>query len=293
MSQLETVVDTARVPAELPLASARWRRGKITPIGLVGAVIIGLNILAGLIGPLLWRTDPNGQGFERLLGPNRQNPLGTDDLGRDTLARLLHGAQVSMEVGLIAVGIALVAGTTMGLAAAWWRGALDAVLMRIVDIMFAIPWLVLAILIAGLLGPGRTSAMIAVGVVYSPAFARVVRGSALSVLSLPFVEASRALGSSGWHVVRYHLLPNVLAPLIVLTSVYFGGAVLAAATLSFLGLGIQPPEADWGSMLNEARGFMVIDPWMAIFPGAAIVLVVLGFNLLGDGLRDWLDPKER
>jgi peptide/nickel transport system permease protein len=186
-----------------------------------------------------------------------------------------------------------VAGTALGLAAAWWRGPLDAGLMRIVDILFAIPWLVLAILIAGLLGPGRTSAMVAVGVVYTPAFARVVRGSSLSVLALPFVEASRALGSSGLHVVRYHLLPNVLAPLIVLTSVYFGGAILAAATLSFLGLGIQPPEADWGSMLNEARGFMVLDPWMAIFPGAAIVLVVIGFNLLGDGLRDWLDPKER
>lgn len=293
MSQLQSVVETAPVPAELPVAGAGWRRGKITPIGVVGAVIIGLNILAALFGPFLWRTDPNGQAYDRLLGPSRQNPLGTDDLGRDTLARLLHGAQVSMEVGLIAVGIALVAGTTMGLVAAWWRGPLDAVLMRIVDILFAIPWLVLAILIAGLLGPGRTSAMIAVGVVYSPAFARVVRGSALSVLGLPFVEASRALGSSGWHVVRHHLLPNVLAPLIVLTSVYFGGAVLAAATLSFLGLGIQPPEADWGSMLNEARGFMVLDPWMAIFPGAAIVAVVLGFNLLGDGLRDWLDPKER
>lgn len=293
MSQLESIVEAAQVPTELPVASAGWRRGKITPIGLVGAVIIGVNILAALFGPLLWRTDPNGQNYDRLLGPSRQNPLGTDDLGRDTLARLLHGAQVSMEVGLIAVGIALVAGTTMGLVAAWSRGAPDAVLMRIVDILFAIPWLVLAILIAGLLGPGRVSAMIAVGAVYSPAFARVVRGSSLSVLGLPFVEASRALGSSGWHVIRHHLLPNVLAPLIVLTSVYFGGAVLAAATLSFLGLGIQPPEADWGSMLNEARGFMVLDPWMAIFPGAAIVAVVLGFNLLGDGLRDWLDPKER
>jgi len=293
MSQLESVVEAAPLTEELPSVTPGWRRGKITPIGLVGAVIIGLNLIAALFGPFLWRTDPNGQGFTRLLGPNRQNPLGTDDLGRDTLARLLHGAQVSFEVGLIAVGIALVAGTTMGLAAAWWRGPLDAILMRIVDILFAIPWLVLAILIAGLLGPGRTSAMVAVGVVYSPAFARVVRGSALSVLGLPFVEASRALGSSGWHVVRYHLLPNVLAPLIVLTSVYFGGAILAAATLSFLGLGVQPPEADWGSMLNEARGFMILDPWMAIFPGLAIVLVVLGFNLLGDGLRDWLDPKER
>lgn len=293
MTQLESVVERAPLPEAAPAPSARWRRGKITPVGVVGAVIIGVNILAGLLGPLVWRTDPNEQNFTRLLGPNRHNPLGTDDLGRDTLARLLHGAQVSMEVGLIAVGIALVAGTTMGLLAAWWRGPLDALLMRIVDILFAIPWLVLAILVAGLLGPGRVSAMIAVGVVYTPAFARIVRGSALSVLALPFVEASRALGSSGWHVARYHLLPNVLAPLIVLTSVYFGGAVLAAATLSFLGLGIQPPEADWGSMLNEARGFMVLDPWMAIFPGAAIVLVVLGFNLLGDGLRDWLDPKER
>ncbi|MFZ0215305.1 MAG: ABC transporter permease [Candidatus Dormiibacterota bacterium] len=293
MTQVEPLLEAKPGAAAPAVGGVWWRRGTISPIGVAGAVIIALNVLAALVGSLLWRVDPNSQAATRLLSPSLGHPLGTDELGRDTLARLLHGAQVSLQVGLVAVLIALVAGTVLGLAAAYYRGAVDAILMRIVDILFAVPWLVLAIMIAGLLGPSRTNAMIAVGIIYTPAFARVVRGSSLSILALPFVEASRALGSSGGHIVLRHLLPNIVAPLIVLSSVYFGGAVLAAATLSFLGLGIQPPEADWGSMLNGARSYMVLAPWLAIFPGLAIVFVVFGFNLLGDGLRDWLDPKGR
>lgn len=268
-----------------------WRR--LGPVGIAGAVIIAITVLAAVVGPLLWRIDPNSQDYRRLLRPQAAHLLGTDELGRDTFARLLHGAQVSLQVGAVATLIALLAGTLIGVLAAYWGGALDAVLMRVVDILFAIPWLVLAILVAGLLGPSRTNAMIAIGVVYTPAFARVVRGTALTILGRAYIEAARSLGATGTRIVRRHLLPNIVAPLTVLTSTYFAGAVLSAATLSFLGLGIQPPEADWGSMLNASRTYMELGPWLALGPGFAIMLVVLGFNFLGDGLRDMLDPRMR
>jgi peptide/nickel transport system permease protein len=271
--------------------SLPWRR--LGPVGMVGAAIIGITVLAAIFGPLLWRIDPNSQDYHRLLPPQLAHPLGTDELGRDTFARLLHGAQVSLQVGAIATLIALVAGTLIGVVAAYRGGAVDALLMRVIDILFAIPWLVLAILVAGLLGPSRTNAMIAVGVVYTPAFARVVRGTALAILGRTYIEAARSLGASGSRIVLRHIMPNIVAPLIVLASTYFAGAVLSAATLSFLGLGIQPPEADWGSMLNASRTYMELGPWLALAPGCAIMLVVLGFNFLGDGLRDMLDPRMR
>lgn len=277
-----------RPRARRPVA---WRR--LGPVGMVGAAVIAVTVLAAVLGPLLWHVDPNSQDYHRLLTPQPAHPLGTDELGRDTLARLLHGAQVSLQVGAIATLIALVAGTLIGVVAAYRGGVVDAVLMRVVDILFAIPWLVLAILVAGLLGPSRTNAMIAVGVVYTPAFARVVRGTALSILGRTYIEAARSLGASGGRIVIRHVLPNIVAPLIVLASTYFAGAVLSAATLSFLGLGIQPPEADWGSMLNASRTYMELGPWLALAPGCAIMLVVLGFNFLGDGLRDLLDPRMR
>jgi peptide/nickel transport system permease protein len=217
--------------------------------------------------------------------------MGTDELGRDELARIIHGAQVSLQVGLIAVGIALVAGTLLGLIAGYYRGWVDSVLMRLVDLMFALPGLVLAIVIAGLLGPSRRNAMIAIGIVITPAFARVVRGAVLEVMGFPYIESTRALGASGRRVMTRHLLPNIVAPLTVLVTVYLGTAILAEAALSFLGLGTQPPEASWGGMLNTARSYIDAAWWLSVFPGAAIMLVVLGFNFLGDGLRDILDPR--
>jgi peptide/nickel transport system permease protein len=165
--------------------------------------------------------------------------------------------------------------------------------MRVVDVMFAFPGLVLAILIAGLLGPSRTNAMIAIGIVYAPAFARVVRGSTLSIFGLPFVEAARSLGARDWWIIRRHILPNILAPLIVLTTIYLSTSILAEAALSFLGLGTQPPEPSWGSMLEASRAYMQQAPWLAVSPGLAIMIVVLGFNFLGDGLRDVFDPQLR
>jgi peptide/nickel transport system permease protein len=265
----------------------KWRN----PIGLIGAGIIVFNVLVALFGGFVWRLDPDEQPSDRLLPPSWANPLGTDELGRDTLARIIHGAQVSLQVGAIAVGIALVAGTLLGLLAGFYKGIVDSLLMRIVDVMFALPGLVLAIVIAGLLGPNRRNAMIAIGIVITPAFARVVRGAVLEVMGYPFIESSRALGASSFTVMLRHLMPNIVAPLTVLVTVYLSTAILSEAALSFLGLGTQPPEASWGGMLNSARAYVDISPWLSIFPGLAIMIVVLGFNFLGDGLRDILDPR--
>jgi len=266
-----------------------WRN----PIGFMGTVIILMTLLVALLGPLGWRVDYASEAAHRLLPPSAAHPMGTDELGRDELARVIHGAWVSLEVGLVSVLIAFLLGSTVGIAAGFYRGRTDAVLMRMVDVMFAIPGLVLAILIAGLLGPSRTNAMVAIGIVYAPAFGRVVRGSALSVMSLPHVEAARSLGASDLRIMARHLVPNLMAPLIILITVYLSTAILTEAALSFLGLGTQPPEPSWGSMLNASRSYMELAPWLAVFPGIAIMLVVLGFNFLGDGLRDLLDPQLR
>ena len=265
----------------------KWRN----PIGLVGAFIVLFNVFVALVGPHLWKLDPNEIAYLRFEDPSRAHPMGTDELGRDTLARIIHGAEVSLQVGLISVSIAFVGGLFFGMLAGYYRGFLDTVLMRIVDIMFSLPGIILAIVIAGLLGPNRRNAMIAIGIVILPAFARVVRGAVLEVMGYPYTESSRALGASSLRIMGKHVIPNIGAPLFVLVSVYLSVAILAEAALSFLGLGTQPPEAAWGSMLSTARTYIDVQPWLSIFPGAAIMLVVLGFNLLGDGLRDILDPR--
>ena len=269
------------------LIPARWRN----PIGIVGAAIVGFCILTALFGRFIWTIDPNAPDADRLLGPSRAHPFGTDDLGRDTLARVIHGAQVSLQVGVVAISIALVAGTLIGLVAGYRGGIVDLLLMRVVDIMFAFPGILLAIGIAGLLGATRRNAMIAIGIIIVPAFARVVRAAVLEVMGFPFIESARALGGGGLRIMLRHLIPNIVAPLIVLTTVYFSTAILSEATLSFLGLGTQPPEAAWGNMLSTARSYIDQSIWMSIFPGLAIMIVVLGFNFLGDGLRDVLDPR--
>ncbi len=265
----------------------KWRN----PIGLAGAAIVVFNVLVALLGRFVWRTDPNDLAYLRFESPSWAHPMGTDELGRDTLARIIHGAQVSLQVGVIAVSIAFVGGLVFGLLAGYYRGIVDTVLMRIVDMMFSLPGIVLAIVIAGLLGPNRRNAMIAIGIVILPAFARVVRGAVLEVMGYPYTESARALGASGRRIMLRHVIPNIAAPLLVLVTVYLSVAILAEAALSFLGLGTQPPEAAWGGMLSTARTYVDIDPWLTIFPGAAIMVVVLGFNLLGDGLRDILDPR--
>ncbi|MEZ4506506.1 MAG: ABC transporter permease [Thermomicrobiales bacterium] len=263
------------------------------PIGIVGAIIVLTTILIAIFAPLIAPYDPAAQGSIRLLPPSREHLMGTDELGRDTFSRIVYGARVSLQVGIISVVIALAIGGFLGLLSGYFGGRTDTWTMRVVDIMFAFPGIVLAIVIAGLLGPSRRNAMIAIGIIYAPAFARVVRGTVLSVKGEAYIEAARVLGSSNWRMVRQHVVPNIMAPMIVLTTVYLSSAILSEAALSFLGLGTQPPEPTWGGMLNIARTYMEISPWMAIFPGLAIAILVLGFNFLGDGLRDILDPRLR
>jgi peptide/nickel transport system permease protein len=275
------------VPRRRLSLSARWRN----PVGIVGASMVTFVVLTAIFGPFIWTIDPNNPAYDRLQGPTWAHPMGTDDLGRDTLARVIHGAQVSLQVGLIAVGISLLAGLLIGILSSFYRGFVDLALMRVVDIVFAFPLLVLAILIVGLLGPSRRNAIIALGIVYAPAFARVIRGAALEVLGLPFIESARSLGANDLRIMRRHVLPNIMAPVIVITTMYLGQAILGEAFLSFLGLGTQPPEAAWGNMLATARNFIEASVWMSIFPGLAIMFTVLAFNFLGDGLRDILDPR--
>jgi len=269
------------------LIGHRWRN----PLGLVGAGIIGFTIFVALFGSQIWRLDPNAPIYKALSPPTWSHPFGTDELGRDTLARIIHGAQVSLEVGIFSVGIAFLLGATLGILSGYDGGATDATLMRAVDIMFALPGLILAFVVVGLLGPSQTNATIAIGISIAPAFARVLRGAVLETTGLQFMEAAHALGAGHRRMVRRHVLPNIVAPMIVLATIYLATATLTEAALSFLGLGTQLPEASWGNMLNEARGYVYQSVWMSIFPGAAIMLVVLGFNFLGDGLRDVLDPR--
>jgi peptide/nickel transport system permease protein len=258
---------------------------------MTGVVIIVLMILIAIFGPIAWSINYASEAYNRLVGPSLRHPMGTDELGRDVMSRVIHGAQVSLEIGIISVGIALVLGTGVALVAVFYGRLADNLLMRVVDILFAFPGLILAILIAGLLGPSRTHTMMAIGLVYAPAFARVTRGSALEAMSQPYVEAVRSLGATRTRVMIRHVIPQLLSPLIVLSTIYLSTAILTEASLSYIGLGTQPPEPSWGSMLYDAETYMQLAPWLAIFPGLAIMIVILGFNLLGDWLRDVLDPR--
>jgi peptide/nickel transport system permease protein len=273
-------------PRRLSLPS-RWRN----PVGIAGVVIVGLVVLVAVFGHLVWTYDPNNTNATRLLSPSWAHPFGTDDLGRDTLARVIHGAEVSLQLAATAVAISLGVGLLIGMLAAFYRGVLDLSLMRLVDVVFAFPVLILAFLISGLLGPSRQNATLAIGIVYAPAFSRVIRAAVLEVMGLPFIESARSLGAGDLRIMIRHVIPNIIAPLTVLTTVYFSQAILSESTLSFLGLGTQPPEADWGNMLATARNYIDSSIWMSLFPGVAIMLLVLGFNFLGDGLRDVLDPR--
>lgn len=284
-----TLGRAGRAPRPWWVLPERWRN----PIGMAGAIIVLLTVVVAVAAPLIAPYSPDAQDSERLLPPSWDNLMGTDELGRDTFSRVVFGARVSLQVGIISVFIALLFGAIFGIAAGFYQGRLDAWLMRVVDIMFAFPGLVLAIVIAGLLGASRTNAMIAIGVIYAPAFARVIRGSVLSIMSEPYIEAGRVAGATNRVLIWRYVGPNIVAPLIVMISVYLSSAILSEAALSFLGLGTQPPEPAWGGMLNLARTYMEISPWMAIFPGLAIMIVVMGFNFLGDGLRDVLDPRLR
>jgi peptide/nickel transport system permease protein len=277
--------------------TSRWRRlGRqlaANPIGVLGAVTILVVAVVAVVAGALAPFDPTAQIARPLQSPGGQYLLGTDEFGRDVLSRLMFGARISLYVGFVSVAIGLSVGGAVGVIAGYYGGKVDALLMRVVESLFAFPSLLLAIAIAGILGASLTHAMLAIGIVFVPTFARLARGSVLSVVGLDYVGAARTLGAGDWPIIRRHVLPNVLAPLIVQTTLALSGAILTEASLSFLGLGTQPPDPSWGTMLGAGRRYMETAPWVAVFPGLAISLTVLGFNLLGDGLRDYLDPRLR
>lgn len=271
-----------------------WRRFRRNRIGLAGAAITLFVVLVAVLAPLLAPYPPDELHPNwRLYPPNEYFLLGTDEFGRDVLSRIIYGSRISLQVGLIAVSLALSVGSVLGLVAGFYGGPADHLIMRVMDVLFAFPAILLAIGIMAMLGPSITNAMIAIGVVYAPSFARLTRASVLSLREKEFVDAARVLGGSPARIVVRHIVPNLLAPLIIQTTFSLSTAILAEAALSFLGLGTPPPTPSWGTMLSASRRYLELAPWPAIFPGLAIMLVVLGFNLFGDGLRDVLDPRLR
>jgi peptide/nickel transport system permease protein len=261
---------------------------------MFGAAIVAAIVLAALFAPALGRFDPLAPDLaHQAAPPGFVHLMGTDKLGRDVFSRVLFGARTSIAIGFVAVGVGISAGTLIGLIAGYCRGRIDTTLMGAMDVMLAFPPIILAIAITTILGPSITNLMLAVGIVYIPQYARLARASVLGVIELEYVEAARALGVNSVRILGRHILPNILAPLLVQATLGIATAELEAAGLSYLGLGARPPAPEWGAMLNDARDYWLSAPWALIFPGLSITALVLGFNLLGDGLRDALDPTGR
>lgn len=262
--------------------------------GLAGTVLVIIYFFLALFAPLIAPYSPIEQhAVDRLQPPNSRYIFGTDEFGRDILSRLIHGASNSLKVAVISVAVSGIIGTLIGILGGFFGGWLDNVLMRLMDLIFAFPAILLALSISAALGPGLSNTVIAISIVYMPIFARVARGSVLQIKQLDYIEASRSLGATSNRIIFRHIIPNSLTPTIVQISLALSWAMLTEASLSFLGLGTIPPTPSWGSMLSEARRMMELAPWMAIAPGIAIMLGILGFNLLGDGLRDIMDPRLR
>jgi peptide/nickel transport system permease protein len=262
--------------------------------GLVGALVLVIVIAGALFAGFISPFSPTRQDFRvERQPPSLQHLMGTDEFGRDVLSRVIWGAQASLEAGAVAATIALIVGVSLGMLAAFYGGRADNVIMRVMDVVLAFPYILLAIAVVAILGPGLVNAMIAIGIVYVPHYARVARGSVLSVRSRDYVDAARALGAGDSRIMLQHVLPNTLAPIIVQTTLSVGTAIIDTAGLSFLGLGTQPPTPDWGNMLSAGRSYVIDSPWIATFPGLAILVTVLAFNLMGDALRDAFDPRLR
>lgn len=279
----------------LSRGQALWRVIKRKPLGAASAAVLLILVLTAIFADVLAPYDPLlAQPEIRLASPSWDHPFGTDDIGRDVFSRVIHGARLSLWVGLLAVGIGTAAGTIIGLLCGYCEGRLDLLVQRLMDAIQAIPGLILALAIVSVLKPSTTNAMLAIAVVIIPGNSRIVRGAVLSAKQNRYVEAAQALGCRHLTILVRHILPNVTAPILIIASIWLGNAILIEASLSFLGVGTQPPEPSWGLMLSSTgRAFMEQAPWLAIFPGLAISLAVLGFNLFGDTLRDAWDPKLR
>ncbi|MFM0420249.1 ABC transporter permease [Paraburkholderia aromaticivorans] len=287
----------ARAASQAAVLPRRKRRGLAkfmrNRAAVLGAALVLLIVLMAVFAPWLSHYDPVQASFMTVRqAPSAAHWFGTDELGRDVLSRLLWGARASLLAGVVSVGIAVLIGVPLGLLAGYFGKLVDGVISRIADALLSIPFLILAIALAAFLGPSLTNAMAAIGISAMPRFVRLTRGQAITVKAEEYVEGARAIGLGHARIIMRYILPNVLPPIIVQASLTIATAIIAEASLSFLGLGQLPPAPSWGSMLNTAKDFVSQAPWMSIFPGIAIFLAVLGFNLLGDGLRDALDPRE-
>jgi peptide/nickel transport system permease protein/dipeptide transport system permease protein len=276
--------------------SQLWRN----KTAVAGLIIVVVFVLAAIFAHLISPHDPiDASLYDQLKPPawqeggSTKNILGTDDLGRDILSRSIYGARISLLVAVVSVGLAFFVGTLIGSISGYYKGVLDNVTMRCMDILLSFPYILLAIVVVAYLGPSLRNAMIAIGITYIPRFARIVRGSMLEECEKDYVLAAKAIGAKDWRIIFINIIPNCLGPLIVQTTLSFASAILDAAALSFLGLGAQPPIPEWGAMIASSRSLILRASWVMTFPGIAILLAVLGFNLLGDGLRDALDPRLR
>jgi peptide/nickel transport system permease protein len=279
------------------VGARRWtalRRAARVRLAPFGAAVVLVALLVALAAPLLSPYDPLRQNLGNTLAkPGRAHLLGTDNVGRDVLSRVIWGTRISLLAGFVSVAIAMLAGSALGIVAGYAGGKVDGVVMRLMDAVLSFPPLVLALALGAVLGAGLTGVLIALGVVYTPTFARLMRGQVLTIGAREYVDAARALGAPGWRIACRHVLPNAVAPIVVQASLSVAFAILAEASLSFLGLGIQPPAASWGSMINAGRGYLQQAPWIVFGPGAALLVTVVGLNFVGDAVREAVDPRLR
>lgn len=284
------------VEAQLIRSSVGWhivyKRLKKNRVALIGGYLILFLIILSIVGPYLTTHDPVKVDYSlRLLSPSSEHWLGTDHNGRDIFTRLIHGMSITLYVGFLSVVVGLIIGVPLGILSGYYGKLLDTITMRFIDVLLAFPGILLAIALVSVLGGSITNVILAVGVFSVPGFARIVRGSTMAVKKLEYIDAARALGANDLRIILLHVLPNIVSPIIVQATIRIAIAILIASGLSFLGLGAQPPTPEWGAMLSQGRSYMFDHPHVALFPGLAIVVVVLAFNLFGDGLRDAFDPK--
>ncbi len=291
-----TAVTDPRTTADPTPAKSRsrfWSKFLANPAAILGGVLVLFFVTVAALAPILPIFDPTATDWLAVRkAPSAEHPFGTDEIGRDVLSRMIWGAQASLLAGVVSVAIAVLLGVPLGVLAGYARGWTDAAISRVTEALLAAPFLILAIALAAFLGPSLTNAMIAIGLSAMPIFIRLARAQTMAVMTEDYVESARAIGLGHIALIGRYILPNIFPPILVQSTLTIATAIIAEASLSFLGLGQQPPAPSWGSMLNIAKNFLEQAPWMALYPGIAIFLVVLGFNLLGDGLRDALDPRD-